>query len=395
MGEAVSIKREADIKLDSFVKNYLNPKYVFLPILKDFKLRVIDNSYVYKNDIVMFTKEGKSVHSSVSGRVLGVKDMLYSDGKKVSSLVIENDFKENIRVRKSAKKYIEHYDKKSLVQILEDTSYMYKGEYVLNKLKVGEEVLLINGVELEPYFGNKYFILEKNAESILETIDLLGEIFEYRRIVLVIKNNDSEIVSNFMNLIGTYPNIELRLVPDGYPNGMNKFLMKELEIKEACVLDITEIISIYNILKKQVPITEKLITITGNAVKPRATIRVKMGTLLSEVFIQNFDFTKECVEVYLNGTMSGELVNTLKYVIDSNIDGLVIMEKTNKEHSECINCGLCSKNCPMGLNPKYVFDHKGRVKEEYKNECLKCGLCNYSCPSNIDLRHYMNGSDEE
>ena len=129
MGESVIIKKDPNIKLDSYIKSYLNPKYIFLPIYEGFKLRVIDNSYVYKNDIVMISKNGKSKHSSISGRVLGVKEMLYSSGVKISSLVIENDFKENVRVKKSAKKFIEHYNKKSFEILLEDTSLLYKNKY--------------------------------------------------------------------------------------------------------------------------------------------------------------------------------------------------------------------------------------------------------------------------
>lgn len=387
MAEQVSIKLNSNIKLEAIVKNYLNPKYVFLPINEGFKLRVIDNTYVYKNDIVMFTKTGKSVHSSISGRVLGVKDMLYSDGRKLASLVIENDFKENIRVRKSAKKYISSYDKRGFMEVLEDTSLFFKGRYLVDKFRDKKKVLVVNGVELEPYFGNKYFELISNSEIILETIDLLSELFKYDKVVLGIKNNDSEIVSNFMDVIGTYPNIELRLINDYYPNGNDKVLVNYLQVEDYLVLSTEEILGIYHVLKKQVPVTERLITISGNAIAPRCTIRVKLGSLLSEVFINNFDFTSESVDVYLNGVMTGKKVDTLKYVIDSNIDGIIVMEKCDKQVSECINCGLCSKSCPMGLNPKYVMDHRDKINPEYLEKCLKCGLCNYVCPSNIDLRN--------
>ena len=394
MGEAVTIKRENNIKLESFIKNYLNPKYVFLPIDEGYKLRVIDNSYVYKNDIVMFTDKGKSVHSSVSGRVLGIKDMLYSNGVKKSSLVIENDLKENVRVRKSARKYIDNYDRNSFLQILDDASFKYRGKYVVQKFLENKKALLINGIELEPYFGNKYFELLENADIILETVDLLSNIFHFEKNILAIKNNSSDIISNFMNELGTYPNIELKLMGDAYPNGMDNYLKKILELDDPLILSIEEVLGIYHILKKQIPVSEKLITITGNAVNPKCVIKVKLGSLLSEVFINNFDFTEKSVVVYLNGNMTGRIVDTLKFVIDSTVDGIVVMKKSVKQVENCISCGLCFKCCPMGLNPKYVFDHSGNVKSEYKEGCLQCGLCNYVCPSNIDLKSYMNGSEK-
>lgn len=389
MGEPIAINKDYDIKLDSFVRNYFNPRYIFLPIKKKYKLRVTDNTYIYKNDIVMFDDFGKSIHSSISGKVLGVKDMLYYGNKVIPSLVIENDFKENIRVRKSAKRYLNSYDLKTFKELIDDNSLRYKGEYVLDKFEKKSKIFLINGVELEPYFGNNYFLLINNVDTILETVDLISGLYDFEKTIIVIKNNDSELVDKFLNQIGTYPNIEFRLVNDVYPIGKEKLLLKELKIDNAVTLTIEELVWIYNVLKKQAPVTEKIITISGNAVNPKSSINVKLGTLLSEVFINNFDFTEETVDVYLNGVMHGELVDTLKYVITSDIDGIIVNKKCENKEDVCLNCGLCLKHCPMGLNPKFVKENKDKIGDDYKDKCLKCGLCNYVCPSNRKLKQAM------
>ena len=388
MGEPISINKNQDIKLDSFQRKFLNPKYVFIPVRKGNKLKVSDNSYVYKNDIILFDEHGKSIHSSISGKVLGVKDMLYINDEVIPSVVIENDFKENIRMRKSAKKYLSFYTKKAFEELLEDNSLYYKGKFIVDKFINEEDTLLINGVELEPYFGNNYFLLIENYNAILETIDLISDIYKFKKIILVMKNIDSEIIDKFINQMGTYPNIELRLVDDEYPLGLDRMLKRELKIDSCTTLSIEEIVWIYNVLKKQSPVCEKTITISGNAVKPRSAISVKIGSLLSEVFTNNFDFTEAMVDVYLNGMMHGKLVNTLKYVITSDIDGIIVNKKLPKNTEKCMNCGMCARHCPEGLNPKYMKEHP-ELKEKYKDKCLKCGLCNYVCPSNIDLRKMM------
>lgn len=388
----VVINKKNNILLDAYVKNFLNPKYVFIKLEKGADLKVQDNSYVYKDDIVMINKNGMSVHSSVSGRVLGVKDMIYEDGV-APSLVIENDFKENIRMKKSAKKFINNYTLEEFMMVLEDTS-LYHGDYLYSKFKNVGTNLIINGVEREPFFGCKYFLLKENITEILDTIDLLSVLFKYDRVVLAIKNVDNDIIQAFNDEIGTYPNIELRLINDDYPNGANECLKGIIGI-DADVLDISEICEIYHALKKEVPASTKLITISGNAVNPKCVVRVKKGSLLSEVFTNNFDFTYKNVDVYLNGIIGGKLVDTLQYVIDDKIDGVIIMKSIDHKELECINCGLCHKNCPMGLNPKYVFDHKGKVKREYKDKCIQCGLCTFVCPSNRNLKKYMEVTHEK
>lgn len=392
--QEVTIKKDPTIKLEEDIIEFLNPRFIFLPIKEGFKLKVRDEEYVYKNDIVAMDREGHMVHSSISGRVLGVKEMPYYNNKSYPSLVIENDFKENMRVRKSAKKYISTYTKKELLRVLKDTSLFYKGNYLSDKIDIENRSIIINGMESEPYFENKCYTFKKKLDELLETIDLLGTITKSKRTILVIKNNESLLINELMSLIGTYPNIELKLANDAYPNGISELLKTKFSLEDAQVFDIAEISMLYETIKREIPITEKYITITGTSVKPRSIVKVKIGSLLSEAFINHFNFTEKEVDVYLNGIMSGELVNSLKIVIDTDIEGILVLKKEKEETERCIKCGLCSKNCPVGLNPKYVYDHKGLVKKEYYDTCIKCGLCSYLCPSNIDLKKAMKECDK-
>lgn len=389
--QEVTIKKDNNIKLDSEIKIFLNPKFVFLPIKEDYKLKVRDGDYVYKNDIVAMNREGKVICSSVSGKVLGLKKMNYYNIGEIPSIVIENDFKENLKSRKSVKQYISEYSFKDIKRILEDTSYTYKGKYVAKKFEESRDEIIINGVEVDPYFSNKYFILRDKTEDILEMSDMIGNLLKAKKMYLVVKNTDSELINKLTSLIGTYPNIELKLISGSYPNGMSEIQKRILKMPNAIVFDVVEVLDIFRILKREKPITTKLITITGSAVKPCASIEVKIGTLLSEVFVHNFDFIYPKVDVYINGTLYGDLVDSLKFIVDSSIDGIFIQEKSEHISEPCMNCGQCSKTCPVGLNPKYVFDHDGTVKSEYYDKCIHCGLCNYVCPANRDLKSKMKG----
>ena len=389
MRNAITIKRDPNIKLNSYIKTYLNPEHIFLPIEKGSKLRVKDNAYVYKNDIVMIDKNGCSIHSTISGNVLGVKEVLYSDGIKKPSVIIANDFKENVRIRKSVRKRINDYTKEEFLRILEDVNIRKNGEQLVNLFGQIHDNIVINAIEKEPYFGKKYFILNNGMEEILETIDYLIELFNVKSCSLAIKNTDSDVITRLIDLLGTYPNILLNVMEDEYPLGIDSYLKEVLKQEDALVLDIEDIMNIHHVLKRELPVSSKLITVTGDAVEPRSVVEVKIGTLLSEVFINNFNFIEKNVDVYLNGKLTGVLITTLNYVIDDNVDGIIVMKKEDNANEECVNCGLCQKVCPKNLDPKYVSAHKGRVKPEYKKGCIQCGLCNYFCPSKIDLKKYM------
>ena len=107
MSQTMTIKKNSNIKLDFYPIEYLNPKHVFMPIMDGYKLKVKDNSYVFKESVLMYTDNNQKVLSPISGVVLGVKDMKYAGGKTIPSLVIENDFKESVKLKKSSKKYLE------------------------------------------------------------------------------------------------------------------------------------------------------------------------------------------------------------------------------------------------------------------------------------------------
>lgn len=382
--------QEVTIENDNLdeVQTFFNPRYVFIPLKPGFKLRVKDNDYIYKNDIVALNSKGKMLYSSISGRVLGVKE-LNTVGGVTPTLVIENDFMENVKVRKSARKFLSGITKDEFFSAIEDFGFVFKGVYESDKLNVKTDEIVVNGIDLEPLFKNKYYILKDNVEDILETVDLIGNMLDARKITLAIVNSEPDLINSLVNAIGTYPNIQLKLIDDEYPNGCKDVLFKKLGIDDALEIDACEVYYIREILKRNVPAVEKYISIVGDGVQNGGVIKVKYGTLLSEVFVSNFGFSATNVEVYLNGEMHGERVSSLKYVIDEDLDGLSVKVASERKTQACINCGICSKKCPKGLNPKYVFDHKGNVKDEYTKDCIDCGLCSHLCPSFIDLRKYM------
>lgn len=50
-----------------------------------------------------------------------------------------------------------------------------------------------------------------------------------------------------------------------------------------------------------------------------------------------------------------------------------------KHPNECISCGKCNKECPMGINVSEAV-YKGKIKSA---ECIQCGVCIDSCPKKV------------
>lgn len=64
-------------------------------------------------------------------------------------------------------------------------------------------------------------------------------------------------------------------------------------------------------------------------------------------------------------------MGTLSYVT-AKLRGRKINLEVN---SSCVSCGLCTKQCPMGISPK---DYK--EKEVTNADCIFCRQCVYKCP---------------
>ena len=66
-------------------------------------------------------------------------------------------------------------------------------------------------------------------------------------------------------------------------------------------------------------------------------------------------------------------------------DKLKVNRNTNKlitisDKDKCKECGLCSKKCPIMLEPHKNFDQDNKFNDP---RCMKCGICANSCPLKI------------
>ena len=370
MSKYVKINENEDIKLNKQIKEYLSPDYIYIPYEKDSKLNVKDNEEIKKNSIILFNKD-KFIYSSVSGTVNGICEMLV-DNEKKKTIVIENDFKESSITNINSKNDILNLTKDEVKKLL--------AKYGAFEGSLDGNILLINGIDYEVYEETYSYLIEEHTESILECIDALINILGIHKCFFAIKNNDSRNVETLLNQIGTYPNIELKLIPDIYPIGYKDLIIKKLvidsKINDTIYMTVLDVYNIYLCLKKSNPITEKLVTITGNLLNKSKVLNVKIGTNLNDIITSEFKILSDDYHIIINGLLSGYEVNTLNTIITPNVRSIFINSLSNVKPCKCINCGLCNINCPVNANPR---------TGKNMDKCIKCGLCNYLCPSRIML----------
>mgnify|MGYP004607506409 CR=1 FL=1 len=382
-----SYKRCKHPQINSKLEEYLNPDYVYIPLPDNFNIQLTDEKKVMKNDI-LFEKNGKSTFSPISGVIKSISNDIKINNHDVKCLVIENNFKEDIKQNKWATKYINKYSKQELLDLLK--KYMPE----LRKFN-DEKTILINGIDKEETEKNYSFIINNKSDKLLETADALSNILEIDNVIFAINNKDSNNVINLTSNIGTYPNIRLKLLPDVYPIGFKNILTKNVlskkEIENGVIyLTVEDLINIYNVLKRRKPITEKYVTIGGNCIKESIVVNTKIGVKIADLIKSTCEIINEDYYVIVNGLISGITLESLNSIITLSTRSIFLNTLDKTSEKECINCGLCTLKCPVGLNPKYIREHK----KADKSKCINCGLCSYICPSKINFKECLNNHEK-
>ena len=390
------------------------PMFIYIPLVtynnRNCKLVVSVGDYVYKGQVVAHSNDKYNfpIHSSVSGYVKEIKKQLFIDNTLIDAIVIENDFREKEKEKIGAKKKINTYTQEEVVNILKDCGIVgMSGTIFPTYYKYGMELkikkLVINAVEGEPYITSDFTVLNKNTPEILEAIDALMEIFNIEECVIAVKSYNQKAVDDLIEYIGSYTKIRIECVKDIFPIGWEKHLIKYLfneniksnPIEKSIIVNnISTIYNIYKALKYRKPVLDRVITISGDAIKKPRNVIVKEGMLLKDILNEN-DYKVKKPVVVINGPMTGNAIQSDEVIITRQVTGIVILKEIKEEKHECINCGKCTNICPSRLSPiliKNNINKKDTLKKLNPIKCIECGLCSYICPSKIDLREDVKES---
>ncbi len=402
---------------DKIITN-LKPQIIYIPLKnkkgQNYKPIIKENDYVYKGDVVAITtNDNFPIHTSVSGYVVSCTEKTISTGEKVKCLVIENDFKEKYRTTTGAKRYINNYSKEDFINLLKESgiiglsgsAFPTYQKYQTSKPKL----LIINAVECEPYLSCDKTLIYHQAEYLLEGIDAILDIMHIPSAIIAVKENDYTSIEELNKYIGTYPNISITLIPNKYPCGWERELIK-LTVNQTynhspaeigiITNNISTIYAIYEMLKYNRPLTERIITLIGDNFTKPINVKVKIGTNLGEILTKIKQYKpKENSIIIAGGPMMGKNIQASELIITQDINGIIITSNyPSQPMTPCIKCGKCSEVCPASLIPNEIIkniNNPAKLKKLKPERCIECGLCSYICPAKIKIRDFVIKAKKE
>jgi electron transport complex protein RnfC len=349
------------------------------------------------------------VHSSVSGKVVGLVDFPMPIGRMIQSVVIENDEQDTWAPLVDEPKYME-LDPDALKQKIRAAGIVGMGGAAFPtsvKLSPPKEkpinTVIINGAECEPYLNADYRLMMERPVDIVEGLKILMRVLGVNKGYIGIENNKPDAVKVMKDAASGEANIKVEACEVKYPQGAEKMLIKALTGREVpnkgglpmevgvVVQNVGTAIAIYEAVRFGKPLIERVVSVTGEAVNEPKNLLTRVGTLVSDVIEQCGGLKGDCAKVISGGPMMGFALYTLETPVTKGTSGILALPAEKLAHADrfqpCIRCGRCIDVCPMHLMPQMlsIFSEAGFYEEakEYNLwDCFECGTCSFVCPAN-------------
>jgi electron transport complex protein RnfC len=399
------------------------PKVASIPISQH--LGAPAKPVVAKGDVVKVGQQiakgeafiSANIHSSVSGKVLKIDNVIDTSGYKRPCIVINvdgDDWEDTIDRNESLKKEIT-FTQKEIIDKINQLGVVGLGGATFPshvKLMVPEgkkaEVLIINGVECEPYLTSDHRLMMEKGEEMLVGVQILKKALGVNKAIIGIEKNKPDAIVHLTGLARNYEGIEVEGLKVKYPQGAEKQLIKALINREvpsgklpievgAVVNNAGTAFAVYEAVQKNKPLVERVVTLTGKSVKKPGNFMVRIGTPISELVEAAGGLPEDSGKVIGGGPMMGKALTSLDVPVVKGTSGILIMpkdESSRKPVLNCIRCSKCVTACPMGLEPYLIeklvmFEDYERTEQEKVMDCIECGSCQYTCPANRPLLDYL------
>ncbi len=351
-----------------------------------------------------------NIYSSVSGTVKAIENRRNVQGVMTPSIVIVNDdlYEEADRI---PVKPIAEMTKEEVVQIIREAGIIGMGgagfptHVKLSPKDPGKiHYVIANCAECEPYLTSDYRRMIEEPEKLVAGLKIILCLFEHAKGILAVEDNKPDCIRILKDLCLDEPRISVKVLKTKYPQGSERQLIYAatgrainstmLPADAGCIVNnVDTIVAVYHAVIEGLPLMERIVTVTGPAIKYPQNYRVYTGTSYNDLIEAAGGFKSHPGKVISGGPMMGFALFDTHVPVTKSSSAIVAFTEdavSDNEPSACINCGRCSDGCPSRLLPSRLADIAEHYDEEKfvsmnGMECVECGCCSYVCPAKRHL----------
>ncbi|HBM9021324.1 TPA: electron transport complex subunit RsxC [Klebsiella oxytoca] len=277
------------------------------------------------------------------------------------------------------------------------------------------ETLIINAAECEPYITADDRLMQDCAAQIVEGIRILAHILQPAQVLIGIEDNKPQAISMLRAVLADTHGISLRVIPTKYPSGGAKQLTQILTGKQvphggrsSDIGVLMQNVGTAYAVKRAVidgePLTERVVTLTGEAVTRPGNVWARLGTPVSHLLKDAGFCPGADPMVIMGGPLMGFTLPWLDVPVVKITNCLLAPSASEmgepEEEKGCIRCSACADACPADLLPQQLYwFSKGQQHDKATShnlaDCIECGACAWVCPSNIPLVQYFRQEKAE
>ena len=360
-----------------------------------------------------------NIHAPISGTVTAVDLQPNGQGLRQMMVTIKregDEWAEGIDLSADLVKECDNLSSAEIIARIKEAGIVGMGGATFPthvKLSIPEgkkaEILIINGVECEPYLTSDYRTMLERGEELLVGTSILMKAVSVEKAVIGVENNKPDAIKHLKELAKNYNGIEIKALKTMYPQGGEKQLIAAVTGREvpappalpidvgAVVCNASTAVAVYEAVQKNKPLVQRVVTVTGKSIKDTKNLLTRFGTPVSALIEKCGGLPEGDNRVLNGGPMMGRPMSNLQSPVMKGCSGITVIsgaEALRGEPSACIKCAKCIEACPMGLEP-YLLAKQSKKKawgEMEKNDitsCIECGCCQFTCPANIALLDYV------
>ena len=353
------------------------------------------------------------VHASVSGKIKTIDEFDPVTGEKAVSVVITSDTEqityENIAppVVRSTAEFLDAVQNSGVVG-LGGAGYPTAPKLTL-KEDTNLDFILVNGAECEPYITSDTRTMVDHGEDVFEGSLLMKKYLNPKKVIICIEDNKPEAIAKLKALTSNIDGLSVHILPSYYPQGERKVLTynvtgrvvpedARLTDVGCIVINCTTVAVFAKFINTGMPLTHRVVTVDGSAVKSMKNVIAPIGTSIKLLFEHCGGLTDDAEKIIVGGPMMGKAVPSLEIPITKVTNAILALTAKDSQppvETGCIKCGRCIEKCPMNLMPSHIEEafEKNNISlfNTLKvNMCAECGCCAYICPARRPLSQVMS-----
>ena len=350
------------------------------------------------------------VYATVSGTVKAIEPRRVVTGDSIMSIVVENDgLYEEVTYAPALDP--ETCPREEIIDRIKEAGIVGMGgagfpTFIKLSPKEPEKIdyVIVNCAECEPYLTSDYRRMIEEPEKLIAGLKVSLSLFPNAQGIMAVEDNKKDCIELLKRLTKEEKRISVKALKTKYPQGAERQLIyattgrcinsSMLPADAGCVVNnVDTVVAIYYAVLEGKPLMERIVTVTGDAIKHPRNFKVRIGTNYHELIEEAGGFRVKPAKIISGGPMMGFGIFDLDVPTTKTASALLALshdDVSSMEPTACIKCGRCVEACPGRVLPNKLMVAAIHGDEETflalnGMECCECGCCSFVCPAKRPL----------